>query len=338
MNEKKGFQTEYLDLSEDPRIDAFRKKLRGRLRIDDQSGGTAELCSDIRAFCQKERRHLVLLLDETDRLLKADESNGDVFASTLRTLVNEADVKVVLAGYNQIYHKMHDHNTLIFNLLQRVELGALEEDAAFALVKDPFQNIYDIDGDSIRYILDKTACYPSFVQFCCSQLLQQPEVQASRSIRRENVARVFAANDLYDHMVGTYLVNLDKESKVLLYLMVAMYDERLGSIVTDREAYDRARTTGMYAATAGRKFVIGSTFTPYELQRLLEVHHLPAAHETIQAHMQKLVLATVLKHEEGKKYSFVLRDLPKILVNREEVVEATVNLLERRKTDGAEAV
>ena len=328
MEGTKGLQTEYLDLSECTRIEAFRVKLRYRLNIDDQSGGAGQLVGDVRRYCRESSRRLVLLLDETDRLLKADETTDDVFASTVRSLVTDAGVKVVLAGYNQIYHKMHDHNTLIFNLLTRVELGALEQDAAFDLVEESFRNIYDIDRDSIRCILDRTACYPSYIQFCCSQLLEQREVQASRRIRQENIERVFAANDLYDHMIGTYLVNLDEQSKLLLYLMVAAYDESLGSIIADREAYDRARLS-RYALTAGRKFVLGRTFTPYDLQRLLEVHGLPAAHETIVALTRKLVLATVLKHEEGKNYSFVLQDLPKILANREEVVEATVNILER---------
>jgi hypothetical protein len=42
-----------------------------------------------------------------------------------------------------------------------------------------------------------------------------------------------------------------------------------------------------------------------------------------------LLLASVLQHEPaGKKYSFVLRDLPQIMLNHVEVELRAVNLLE----------
>ena len=113
-------------------------------------------------------------------------------------------------------------------------------------------------------------------------------------------------------MVRTYLANLDEETTLLLYLMVAEYDERLGQIITDREAYGRARRSE-YAATAGRKFTIGQTFTPYDLHRLLELHDVRLDHQMVEALMRKLLLASMLKHETGKDFSFVLPNLPEIL-------------------------
>ena len=71
-------------------------------------------------------------------------------------------------------------------------------------------------------------------------------------------------------------------------------------------------------------------FTPFQLHRLLEIYGIILNDKELAHLMNKLVLATIFKHEpESTLYSFVLPDLPFILGKHFEVELTAVSLLER---------
>lgn len=329
IDEAGEFSTAFLDLSTYQNVDACRTAILRALKIRPDGN---DFLSLMEAHCREQKGKVLLFFDEVDGLLLADRSNGHVFTGALRTLINTFEVKIVVAGYKEIYQHMHDTSSPMFNIFSAIELAGLDHKEAFDLIEEPFRNVYRIDSESVRSIIEKTAGYPNFIQCCCSLLIKQGSVKARRTIQRPDVDDVIGSPDLYDYMIGTYLENLDQPCRILLYLMVAAYDKHLGKIIIDRAAYEQK--TG-YAATQ-QKYVLGESFTPYELHRLLEVHQVYLSQSQLEVLIRKLVLASVLRHEPGgTKYSFVLPDLPLILRNHVEIELRAVNLLEEMSANAS---
>jgi hypothetical protein len=339
---RKGFKTVYLDCTpyhEDIEDNTAQSRPHGhkyikdwyntllsKLDIDRECSGEREFITSITGYCRANKCRLVLFFDEVDNLLKTDQKNNNVFSGTLRALITEKNIKLMIAGYSVLYFQMQDKNSPLFNLFEPIELSALDEEAALALIEEPLNNIFHIDRKNARSIAQKTACYPNFIQFCCSKLVELPEVLKTRVIRSSHIEKVVTSDALYDHMVGVHLQNLDKESLLILYLMVAYYDEGLRKIIIDRRAHAAASKSKYVQAR--EQFELRSTFAPSDLHRLLEIYGAPT--DRLETLMRKLVLASILKKEpDGQEYSFVLSDLPHIMRKNVEVELRAVDLLER---------
>jgi Cdc6-like AAA superfamily ATPase len=323
---RKDYRAIYLEVGK-LTINEFYQAILDQLGVKSTRPELSEFISEIEALCQRDTRKLVLFLDEVDSLLAADEASEHIFSHTMRRLTNEANVKVLIAGYQELYRQMHDATTPMFNSPTPVELGPLERSDAFDLIEQPLRSLYRFDSRAtITDITEKTGCYPNFIQCACELLLHSARVRSTRVIKDSDVEQVFRSEALRQHMVRGFIDNLDKQSKLLLYLMLAYYNPQIRRIITNREEYEAAFKSPF--AQARDKFVLGNTFTPYHLHRLLELHNVRLTHGQLVSLMSKLVLASILKYEAGKEYSFVLSNLPEILANHVEVELAAVNLLE----------
>ena len=332
IEEKSDAKTIFLDSSlYGGDVQAWCKAILEKLGIEGKAEGTGSFVRSIEVYCRHQGQNLVLFLDEVDSLLAADEQSDHVFSNTLRALISQADVKIIVAGYRVLYWQVHDLNSPHYNMLDPVTLKALDEKDAFELVEEPLRRVFSITRGDILHILDKTACYPNFIQFCCRELVQAAGRQGKREISLLDIDRVVLGKEFYGFIAGVYLANLktlDERSLTLLYLMVAYYDPALRKIITDRQAYSNAARSQY--AQARRKYEIGARFTPYDLHRLLELHSVSLNPQEVEALIRDLVLASILKAEaDTRDYSFILPDLPSILKRHVEVELVTVNLLER---------
>jgi hypothetical protein len=288
----------------------------------------AHFVSAIDAYCRDHRLRLVLLLDEVDSLLSADEQHDHIFLSTLRALINQAGVKVLVAGYRTLFHQLFSDNSPLSSIFQPIVLSALDRRDAFALVEEPLRPIFTIEHADIDCILDKTACHPSYIQFFCERLVSHAFAQGQRTISRSDITYVADSQELYDFMVDVYLKNLDEKARTLLYLMAAHYDRGVGRIIVDRNAHESA--TMSKHASDKQECEIGATFMPDDLHRLLELHGVILTPQQVEDLMRDMVLAQVLRQEDGpKKYSFILSDLPAIMSKHREVELVAAHLLER---------
>lgn len=329
LERRKEFETLFLDVSPYGRDKwEWCNAILGRLKIQEEIHESRHFISKIRAYCETKKCTLALFLDEVDALLTLDREGDRTFANTLRALLNEGNIKLAIAGYRELYFAMYDADSALFNLLEKAQLSSLDQRNAVQLIEEPLQNMFRIERMDVLYILEKTACYPNFIQFCCSKLLEDPSVATTRTITRADITRVITSPELYEHMISVYVQNLDAQCKVLLYLMVAYYDPRLRKIVTDPKAY--ASSFKSKYAHAREKYELGDRFAPYDLHRLLELHNVDLTQQQLERLMKKLLLASIVQHEvKSKQYSFILPDLPAILSQHVEVELTAVNLLER---------
>ena len=251
VEQKEGFKAIYLDSSpwrDD--IRAWYSEILRELGIQEESRELDHFVGAIDAYCRGHRLKLVLLLDEVDNLLSADERHDHVFFSTLRALINQAGVRVLVAGYRTLFHQLFSYNSPLFNTLEPIVLSALDRKDAFSLVEEPLRHIFTIEHADIDHVLDKTACHPNYIQFFCSSLVKRAYDQGRRIIVRSDIVQVADSQELYDFMVDTYLRNLDEKAQTLVYLMAAYYDRGIGRIIVDRKAHDLARTS-KYAGESG---------------------------------------------------------------------------------------
>ncbi len=325
-----SFEPLYLDLSpygED--IDQVLNRVMQRIGAESEGGGIAGFLDAVARRQSATRKRLVLLLDEVDAFLAADTHNGYRFFNTLRALVNEVGVKLVVAGYKVLYAEMSNGDSPLFNLLERVELGRLEAGAAHDLVAHSLAHVYAIDGSQINRILEKTGRYPNFIQFFCSLLIKRKAKQHDRIILPADIDGVLQDHGLYQHMVQVYLWNLDELTDAVLFLLVANYDPSRDAFVLSRDRLDESSKTP-YAKKLHSKLCFSRQFTPYDLHRFLELHGFDLNPKELEDLISQLVLASILcAIPEGKEYTFTLLDLPLILKRHQEVEEIATSYVEK---------
>jgi len=299
------------------------------LGIDHGATDSAEFISAIRKHLKANpRRRLALFIDEVDALAVPGPHGLSPLPDTLRTLITEPGVAVVLAGYRVLYDQMKDFGSALFNLLEPIELGRLEEPAAIALVADNLRHIYGIDGDLVRELVTRTGLYPNLIQYACTHLIAHKARTRSRSIRRDDIQAVLQSRDLFDHMAGFYLANLDEVTRAALFLLISLYDPARGSFLVSRERLEQTLKAG-YAPGASSRLSFGKQFTGDDLHRILEVHGVSLAPSALEALLRRLVLASLIAPvPETKAYALTLPDLPLILRRQVEIEETAVHYAE----------
>lgn len=327
---ERGIEVHYLDASPyGTDLGGLLRAILNRLGVTAGPVDGAGFLAALRERGLATPRRLALFIDEIDALAAADTAQDSPFLNTLRTLTNELGVAVVLAGYQVLYDQMKDLSSPLFNMLEPIELGRLEDAAALALVADPLRHVYRIENELVQELVTRAGLYPNFIQIACAFLIARKGAEGDRTIRRDDIQQVMQSRDLFDHMVQFYLVNLDERHQAVLFLLVSLYDAKRGAFVVSPEHLERTRKGG-YAPSIRSKSTFSRQFTPYDLHRILELHGVSLDPSEMQALLGRLVLASVIAPvPDTRAYGFTLPDLPLVLSRHVEVEEQTVHYAER---------
>ncbi|MGA9774202.1 MAG: AAA family ATPase [Blastocatellia bacterium] len=133
---------------------------------------------------------LVLLLDETDKLIPAERSSGWPIFNALRTLSNAKRMQVVLSGESTMREAMGDASSPLFNLANPILLGPLDSYAVEELITAPMKELYIRLTDEpaiVRRIYDFTSGHPNIIQRLCSRLIDQLNKSGTRSIALDDI-------------------------------------------------------------------------------------------------------------------------------------------------------
>ncbi len=331
-----GFKTLYFDCTPfEGNTTNLSKAILEELGIGAVQVNFGDLVNIIIQWCQKNKNTLVLFLDEIDEIINADARNNYTFFKFIRALINDTQkadipykVKVLIAGYWEVYFHMRKmREAPLFNIFERLELSSLDRESAFSLVKEPLQYIFEIETRAVQTILEKTGCYPNFIQYCCQKSLEDTVKHNHPSISEDAIKRVITGWDFFDFVAGVYLNDLDDMSKTILYLIMYHFDPRLDTIITDPVKHE-ASLKSQYAQ-ARQRYQLNKAFTLTEIHQILENYQFSLSIEELEIEMDKLVLASILKHCAGKAYGFIIPDFPTVLRNHVEIEERIVSLLEK---------
>jgi len=141
---------------------------------------------------------LVLLLDETDKLIHADRADGWRLFNTLRALANSGRAQVVLSGERTLRDALHDSTSPLFNFPNEMLLHPLDFRAVEELVTRPMKQLEIELVDKIavvRRIYDFTSGHPNIVQRLCSRLIERLNEQSTRRITLDDVEAVIESTD-----------------------------------------------------------------------------------------------------------------------------------------------
>ncbi len=133
---------------------------------------------------------LVLLLDETDKLIPAERAGGWPIFNALRSLSNARRMQVVFSGESTMRNAMEDASGPLFNFANQLRLGPLDPSAVEELVTAPMNDLYIqlADGPAIvRRIYDFTSGHPNIIQRLCSRLIDQLNDSGTRSIALDDI-------------------------------------------------------------------------------------------------------------------------------------------------------
>ena len=187
-------------------------------------------------------RRILLLIDEADNFLEADERDGYRVLEEIKKLMDEIErrfkerrFKVVFAGLHNVQRTARDPNTPLAHLGEPIRIGAMlpetDREKIEDLIRDPLAALgYRFASiDSVIRIAAETNYYPALAQQFCKVLLADlrgDKYMGDRSgppymIPPETVDRVLDSKETRERICNLFLwtIQLDPRYEVLTYLI-----------------------------------------------------------------------------------------------------------------------
>jgi len=166
---------------------------------------------------------LVLLLDEADSLIMADQTAQWSLLNRLRGLNNARQMQVILSGANTFLELFQDNSGPLYNFGERIRVGNLDRMAVEELVARPLKQ-WEIQLQDESAILDRiwqlTAGHPNVVQRLCSRLIALLNEQNKRTITLADIEQVIQNQKFIEEdFIEVYLGAATPLEKVLVYLL-----------------------------------------------------------------------------------------------------------------------
>ncbi|MGA1841664.1 MAG: AAA family ATPase [bacterium] len=165
----------------------------------------------IRDFCKKEKMRLAFFLDEIDTLLAIDKEQNELIFKTFRSISNENDVSLIVAGYDELYIRTKDIKSPLFNYLEIIKLSSLDKRAAAQLITEPIRELgirFQDEKAIVEEICQISSCFPNLIQYICKRLIQLIASQKRRIIYPTDLAEVKKDPEFQDYLLSRFFTNL----------------------------------------------------------------------------------------------------------------------------------
>jgi len=166
---------------------------------------------------------IVLLLDETDRLIANDRANDWHLFRELRALTNIGCAQVVLSGERSLRDALRDPNGPLFNFADEIALGPLGYRAVAELITHPMKQMgveFADESATVRRVFDFTSGHPNIVQRLCRRLIELLNEQGSRLITLDGISAVIHDPRFQEEdFLGTYWERATPLEQIISLLM-----------------------------------------------------------------------------------------------------------------------
>ena len=181
-------------------------------------------------FERPDAPRILVLLDESDRMIDADASQDFRTLNALRTLTQATDKKVrfVFAGLHSV-RRFHDlANQRLVHFGRHLTVGALDPADARKLIERPLEALgYRLEDDSINRILTLTQHQPSLIQLVCDELLKhlaartRDPASPPYDVRTADVDRVLSLPKLTREITDRFelTIRLDEHYRLIALLV-----------------------------------------------------------------------------------------------------------------------
>src|SRR5262249_19342192 len=171
---ERGFRTLYHDCSITPTYDSFLQAHAVAWQPARPAAFEACCLKDVLSQPRGDRP-LVLLLDEADKLVVADQQAGWPLFLTLRAAAHARNAEFVFCGERGLGEALKESGGPLFNYANRINLGRLDRRAVEELVKVPMaqMEIELLEPDLVVNLVWKyTSGHPNVVQRLCRRLVE----------------------------------------------------------------------------------------------------------------------------------------------------------------------
>ncbi len=235
-------------------------------------------------YYKKNRKRIILFLDEIDHLAAEEKGTENIFVS-FRTLSNEGYLRLFVTGCRELYLQVHDSKSPFQNFLEVQKLGNLDHKSAYRLVKEPLAEVgigFDDEHMQISKLLGITSTHPNFIQIFCSELVNTLNQLNKRTINNEDIDEIAGGHAFRTGILNTFSQNLTDFEKFVLLMLV-----------------DRHR------------------IRPEDITGVLDEWDTPVKPEEVQDMLDHFLLTSVLEKKD-KYYYFAYPYLP-VVVKEEEM-------------------
>jgi serine/threonine protein kinase len=231
-----GFRVLYHDCSTTPTYKAFLATSIRDWQPESPPDGSVTF-SDLLQSPPADKR-LVLLLDEADKLIPADQTNGWPLFNALRALANSGRTQVVLSGERTLREALRDSTGPLFNFANEILLGPLDFRSVEELVTRPMKQLeIELEDEKaiVNHIWTFTSGHPNVVQRLCRRLIERLNEQGVRRVTLDDVNAVIE-NPAFqrDDFLSTYWEAATSLEKIISLLMAD--DKSVRTLRTVRQA------------------------------------------------------------------------------------------------------
>jgi len=223
MEQTSGYASYYLDCQYVTSYEGFFNALSYECWLPVESAAPDVMRRVVLRLRRRHEGQLVLLLDEVDRLLQFDETQGARLFLVFRALSQEGLCRFVFCGERQLNKALHNADSPLFNFCSTIYLTYLAPRDASRMIEEPMatMGVTFADSDSLlRGIIQLSSCHPNIVQYICRILVSQVNARQERIVRVEDLAKVRASDEFKDFFIEVTWGNATLLERLISVLMV----------------------------------------------------------------------------------------------------------------------
>ncbi len=186
---------------------------------------------------------IIFLLDEIDNLVIMQRGTWELFRM-LRASANKGACQYIMAGYREAMREQYLIDSPFYNFAQEVRLNEFTRRQAQDLILIPMENLrvrIKNKEEVVSRIYDETAGQPNLIQYYCTILLRQLDLDASprpaaagapstplarkREISPESLIDVYADEGFKSHLLTSFMQNTENREKAMVYAILIASDE-----------------------------------------------------------------------------------------------------------------
>jgi hypothetical protein len=134
-------------------------------------------------------KNIILMIDEYQKIdtFIAEGIYDESVIDFLDTLVQNGEIKVILAGFLQAEELQSKKWIEFMRLFQTKNASFLEREDVLALIREPVKEYIEYDDGAIEKIISMSACHPYFAQLICHTMVEYYNHNQTGLIKYETV-------------------------------------------------------------------------------------------------------------------------------------------------------
>jgi hypothetical protein len=180
----------------------------------------------------------VLLFDETDKLIEADQLANYPIFNAFRALSNKKNCQFVLCGERALRSELLNSNSPLYNFAGEMLVGRLDFHAVEELITRPMRQLEIKLVNKpviVQVIWNVTSGHPNIVQLLCQRVIRRINQRPNRQLTLEDVKATVADPDfLRRNFLNVYWERATTLERLCTLVMAA--DDKVQTLTTVQES------------------------------------------------------------------------------------------------------